>query len=48
VVSVESGKLAGVDDVVLLPFHHNEPLWDPDEPAVEQLQGEILKRLKGE
>jgi pimeloyl-ACP methyl ester carboxylesterase len=47
VVSVESGKLEGVNDVVLLPFHHNEPLWDPDEPAVEQLQREILSRLTG-
>jgi pimeloyl-ACP methyl ester carboxylesterase len=48
VVAVESGRLEGVDDVVLLHFHHNEPLWDPDEPAVVQLQAEILKRLTGQ
>jgi pimeloyl-ACP methyl ester carboxylesterase len=48
VVSVESGRLEGVDDVVLLPFRHNEPLWDPDEPAVEQLSQEVMKRLTAE
>ncbi len=46
VVSVESGRLEGVEDVVLLPFHHAEPLWDEDEEAVQQLFREILARLK--
>ena len=45
VVSVESGKLDGVEDVILLHFHHNEPLWDADDEAVKQLHEEVLKRL---
>ncbi|MBW3596388.1 MAG: alpha/beta hydrolase [Planctomycetes bacterium] len=45
VVSVASGRLEGVEDVVLLHFHHTEPLWDPDEEAVVQLYDEVLKRL---
>ncbi len=46
VVSVASGRLDGVEDVVLLPFHHNEPLWSPTHETVQQLYREVLDRLE--
>jgi pimeloyl-ACP methyl ester carboxylesterase len=49
VVSVERGRLDGVDDVVLLGFDHfnctDEPGRGDDDP-VRQLQSELLARLK--
>ncbi len=45
VVSLASGRLEGVTDVVVLHFHHNEPLWDTDDPAVEELYREVMERI---
>jgi len=46
VVSVGRGRLAGVDDVVLLPFDHFSCTGKRESPAVAQLQDAILARLK--
>lgn len=46
VVSVRRGRLAGVDDVVLLPFDHFSCTGACDSPAVDQLQHELVARLK--
>jgi hypothetical protein len=49
VVSVERGRLAGVDDVMLMNFDHfnctDEPGRRDDDP-VRQLHTELLARLK--
>lgn len=46
VVSVKRGRLAGVDDVVLLPFDHFSCTGKRDNEAVGQLQDAMLARLK--
>ena len=45
VVSLDSGRLAGVDDVKVLRFSHND-LMNPNSDGWEKLKPEILKRLK--
>jgi pimeloyl-ACP methyl ester carboxylesterase len=49
VVSIERGRLEGVDDVVLLAFDHFSCTGDVDDRdgnAVRQLQAELLARLR--
>ena len=46
VVAVQRGRLAGVDDVVLLPFRHNAVLRDFEDPTSKQVLNVILKRLE--
>lgn len=48
VVSVERGRLEGVDDTVLLDFNHWNVNEEPRDKAVAQVHEEILNRLKGE
>ena len=46
VVAVQRGRLAGIDDVVLLPFRHNAVLRDFDDPTSKQVLDVILARLE--
>jgi pimeloyl-ACP methyl ester carboxylesterase len=45
VVSVESGQLAGVDDVVVLPFSHVSVLRDPESKTSREVGVQIAERL---
>ncbi len=45
VVSIESGCLEGVDDVVVLPFRHSVVARDLESDAGQQLVEEIVRRL---
>ena len=45
-VAVKRGRLAGVDDTVVIPFRHREPGTRPRNKAGERLHAAILKRLK--
>lgn len=47
VVSLESGKLDGVEDVVVLKFQHSDLLKDKAKPQ-SRIVREILKRLKSQ
>lgn len=44
-VSVERGKLTGVEDVVVLPFGHSEIIGGSDNEAVVQAHKEAMARL---
>jgi pimeloyl-ACP methyl ester carboxylesterase len=46
VVTVERGRLAGVDDVELLPLRHTAKFGDTSDSDVQALHRAILKRLK--
>ncbi len=46
VVSVKRGQLAGVDDVVLLPFDHFSCTGKDQSAAVDELQRELILRLR--
>jgi hypothetical protein len=46
VVALKRGQLAGVDDVVILPFGHLSCTGKPDREEVKQVQAELLARLK--
>jgi len=46
VVALKRGQLAGVDDVVILPFGHLSCTGKPDREEVKQVQMELLARLK--
>jgi pimeloyl-ACP methyl ester carboxylesterase len=46
VVALKRGRLAGVDDVVILPFGHLSCTGKPDREEVKQVQTELLARLK--
>lgn len=46
VVALKRGRLAGVDDVVVLPFNHLTCTGQADCEAVQTLQEELLARLK--
>ena len=46
VVAVKRGRLAGVDDVVVLPFGHLNCTDKADCDAVRQVQHEVLSRLQ--
>ena len=45
VVSLQSGKLDGVDDVVILPFSHSSVLEQPKSKAAQQVREGITRRL---
>ncbi|MCA9267394.1 MAG: hypothetical protein KDA41_02940 [Planctomycetales bacterium] len=44
-VAVKRGRLAGVSDTVVLEFDHLSVLHHTDDPAVQQVYAEVLKRL---
>lgn len=46
IVAVKRGRLAGVDDVVILPFGHLSCTGKPEDEAVTQVQSELLARLR--
>jgi pimeloyl-ACP methyl ester carboxylesterase len=46
IVAVKRGRLAGVEDVVVLPFGHLSCTGKPDYDAVKQVQAELMARLK--
>lgn len=46
VVAVKRGRLAGVDDVVILPFGHLSVTGPADSTAVRQVQQELLSRIE--
>jgi hypothetical protein len=48
VVSLESGRLEGVDDVVVLPFNHLSCTGESNDEndAAHQVQTELLTRLR--
>jgi pimeloyl-ACP methyl ester carboxylesterase len=46
VVAVKRGRLDGVEDVVLLPFGHLSCTGKADSEAVQQMQEELLARLR--
>jgi pimeloyl-ACP methyl ester carboxylesterase len=46
VVALKRGRLAGVDDVVILPFNHLDCTGSPTCDAVRQVQAEVLARLE--
>ncbi|MCC6492294.1 MAG: hypothetical protein IT424_04665 [Pirellulales bacterium] len=46
VVAVKRGRLAGVDDTIVLPFGHLSCTGPPDCEAVRQLQEAVLSRLQ--
>jgi pimeloyl-ACP methyl ester carboxylesterase len=48
VVSLARGALDGVADTVVLDFGHSSVIDAPDQPAVETLHREILKRLENQ
>jgi pimeloyl-ACP methyl ester carboxylesterase len=45
VVAVKRGRLAGVDDVVVLPFGHLSCTGEPNYEAVKQVQAGLMARL---
>jgi pimeloyl-ACP methyl ester carboxylesterase len=46
VVALCRGRLAGVDDVVVLPFNHLNCTGQPKSEPVRQVQAELLSRLR--
>ncbi|HYO25475.1 MAG TPA: hypothetical protein VEQ85_11070, partial [Lacipirellulaceae bacterium] len=47
VVAVKRGRLAGVDDVLELPFDHLSATGEPgDDAAVHRVQAELMARLR--
>ncbi|MGH7129920.1 MAG: esterase/lipase family protein, partial [Planctomycetaceae bacterium] len=46
VVSITSGQLEGVRDVVLLPIHHGDATGELSSPVQQLLLGEIVDRLE--
>ena len=47
VVSIERGRLDGVDDIVMLEYGHTTVLNHPRSAESRRVYGEIIRRLRG-